>query len=273
MQPPITPASWLQSATEQLQQASIPSARLDAEVILAHALSVNRSWLHAHSDDTINSTDADKLLQKRITRVPIAYLTGQKEFYGRTFIVTPETLIPRPETETLIDIAKQYELGGKIVDVGTGSGCIGITLALETSSTVTLCDISDEALRIAQKNAQQLGVSNLTFTKSDLLSAFAKKTSAPFDAIVANLPYVDHSWERSPETDHEPALALFANDKGLELIKTLIDQAPALLRPGGYLLLEADPEQFVSISQYSAPAFTTVETRDYAILLQKTPLS
>lgn len=269
MQAITTPASWLQSATEQLQQASIPSARLDAEVILAHTLSVNRTWLHAHRDETINTTQADHLLAERLKRTPIAYLTGQKEFYGRTFSVTADTLIPRPETETLIDIAKQYGLSGKIVDVGTGSGCIGITLALETSSTVTLCDISDEALQVAQKNAQQLGVSDLTFTKSDLLSAFAEKPSVTFDVIVANLPYVDHSWERSPETDHEPPLALFAEDRGLALIKKLIDQTPSLLHPDGHLLLEADPEQFDAITRYAQADFTTVEVRDYAILLKK----
>ncbi|TXG77915.1 peptide chain release factor N(5)-glutamine methyltransferase [Patescibacteria group bacterium] len=271
MQKSTTPASWLASATAQLSNASIPSARLDAEIILAHTRDVTRTWLHAHHDEVVDTTLADELILKRLRRVPIAYLTGSKEFFGRTFTVTTDTLIPRPETEMLIDIAKQYKLSGNVIDVGTGSGCVGITLALETDATVTLCDISPSVLQVAQHNARQLGADSVICVKSNLLEAFVKEgvASTNFDAIIANLPYVNPIWDRSPETDYEPSLALFADDNGLALIKTLIDQSKVFLTPNGYLLLEADPEQHRAIRDHAQPEFRHCETQGYALLLQR----
>lgn len=262
----MTIKNWLYQAESHLRRADIPSARLDAELILSHALGRNRTWLTAHSDDEVfpsKNVEADRLLAERAKRIPLAYLLGYKEFYGRRFIVTPDTLIPRPETETLVELVKKYNLDGNVIDVGTGSGCLGLTIALETDSEVTLCDVSDAALEIAQKNAEQLGVKSAVFTASDLLSS----TSENFDLIAANLPYVDRAWQRSPETDFEPSLALFADDSGLELIKKLIDQAPEHLNPDSHLLLEADPEQHLDIVRY-ATEFDLVEAVDYAILLK-----
>lgn len=262
----MTISDWLASAAHQLEKSEIPTARLDAELILAHALARNRTWLTAHSDDEVfpsKNVEADRLLSERAKRIPLAYLVGYKEFYGRRFMVTSDTLIPRPETETLVELVKKHGLGGNVIDVGTGSGCLGLTIALETDSEVTLCDVSDAALEIAQKNATQLGVENVVFALSDLLS----DTSENFDLIAANLPYVDHAWQRSPETDFEPSLALFAEDGGTELIKKLIDQAPEHLNTGGHMLLEADPEQHLDIVRYASD-FDLVEAVDYAILLK-----
>ena len=257
---------WLSQAEKRLRDADIPSARLDAELVLSHSLGRNRTWLAAHADDEVfasKSSEAEAHLAEREKRIPLAYLLGYKEFYGRRFTVTSDTLVPRPETETLVELVKKYELGGKVIDVGTGSGCLGLTIALETDSELVLCDVSDVALEIAQKNATYLDVKNVVFMHSNLLLDVHEK----FDLIAANLPYVDRDWQRSPETEHEPALALFADDGGLELIKKLIDQAPEHLNPGGHLLLEADPEQHQAIVSY-ATAFDLVEAVDYAVLLK-----
>lgn len=270
--PPKTLVSdWLDEATRQLKDAGSSSARLDAEIILAHTFLKNRTFLHAHPDFPLDSHRreiADARLRLRCERTPIAYIVGHKEFYGRLFRVTPATLIPRPESEDMItllkEIAHQDEL--QIVDVGTGSGCLGITAKLELpQSRVTLLDISQHALTVARKNAAKLSADVATL-RSDLLESYSPQA----DIILANLPYVDPSWQRSPETDHEPALALFAEDKGLHLIKKLVTQSPSRLNSGGYLLLEADPCQHNEIiktaSQYG---FSHHTTRNFIICLQK----
>lgn len=276
--PPKTPASnWLERATQQLKDASIDSARLDAEIILAHTLLKNRTFLHAHPDfllDQHRRDIADARLQLRLDRTPIAYIVGHKEFYGRLFHVTPATLIPRPESEDIITLLKEIAPKNtsslpdhpRLVDVGTGSGCLGITAKLELPALdVTLLDISQHALTVARRNAAALHA-NVAFSRSDLL------TNYPFraDYIVANLPYVDPSWQRSPETEHEPALALFAEDKGLHLIKKLIGQSRHYLAASGYLLLEADPRQHHEITTAAKQhGFSHYKTQHFIISLQK----
>ncbi len=252
-------SQWLTVATTRLQEAGVASARLDAEVLLAHALGKNRTWLHAHGDETLENTvlqHADEYLQRRLKREPVAYITGKKEFYGREFMVTPDVLVPRPETEALVDLAKSLSLPeySYVIDVGTGSGVIGLTLAVEIPRIydMILVDISDKALSLAKHNNRTLfHKRKVQYYSSDLLS-FWHSQPPQADLVVANLPYVDKTWQRSPETDHEPALALFADDGGLALIKTLIAQATTVLKPGGYLLLEADPEQHSAIAIYAA---------------------
>ena len=229
--------------------AGIPSALLDAEVILAHTLRKSRTYLHAHGEDAIEPRRmeiANARLDLRKDRVPVAYIVGHKEFYGRTFKVSPSVLIPRPESEALIEALKKYwgEKPGKLVDVGTGSGCLGITAKLELPLDVTLTDISRHALTIAEENAKNLSA-HVTLQQSNLLEDVA----STFDIIVANLPYVDKAWERSPETNHEPALALFADHNGLELIMRLLNQTHLHLKKGGLLILEADPEQHIAITE------------------------
>ena len=275
--------TWLHDAVEMLVRSKVPTPRLDAEVLLAHALGVNRTWLIAHANDNIDDAhaleNANKLLAKRLQRVPIAYLTNHKEFYGRSFFVDESVLIPRPESEMMIDLLKEiYGEGSRkkeegrnsirLIDVGTGSGCLGITAKLELPALdVTLCDISDEALAIAHKNATTLKA-DVAIAKSDLLSSFIILPSS-FDVILANLPYVDANWERSPETDHEPSLALFADDNGLDLIKKCIQQAQRSLQKDGYLILEADPCQHDEIIRCSKQfGFEVVRVQDYIVALQ-----
>lgn len=267
-------ASWLRDAAEELAMLGIGTALLDAELILAHTLRKSRTYLHAHGDEPIDERRleiANARLELRKDRVPVAYILGHKEFYGRQFKVTPSVLIPRPESEALIESLKKYwgEKPGKLVDVGTGSGCLGITARLELPLDVTLADISHHALMVAEDNAKALGAT-VAIVRSDLLSHLQPPLSN-FDLIVANLPYVDKTWQRSPETNHEPAEALFASNGGLALIDRLIAQTDTVLKPGGLLILEADPEQHERIITYAAThQLQHTATDGYALVLTKT---
>lgn len=269
---------WLRDATRQLIESNINSAKLDAEIILAHTIRQNRTYLHAHDDALLSIRQleiADARLQLRLDRTPIAYIVGHKEFYGRLFRVNPSTLIPRPESETIITLLKELtaqttinlnNTPARLVDVGTGTGCLGITAKLEIPELdVSLIDISRHALSVAEMNAEQLHA-DVKVIRSDLLAAYPMVA----DYIVANLPYVDVQWERSLETNYEPPLALFADDEGLALINKLIAQAPSHLNAHGYLLLEADPRQHADIIKTAkSHHFALCEVRDYIILVQK----
>ncbi len=245
--------TWLDDASHQLSQIDIPSARLDAELLLAASLYKSREYLLAHSEQTLSNaelTQVNKWLQRRLDREPIAYILGHKEFYGRDFMVSPNVLIPRPESETIIEILKGLQ-PETIIDIGTGSGCLAISAKLEiTDSKVISTDISEDALQIARQNASSLNA-EITFAISDLLSGVKKIKSDKPIALVANLPYVDKSWNVSPETTFEPSMALFADDDGLKMIKKLILQAAKKLRPNDNLLLEADTRQHQAITKYA----------------------
>ncbi len=211
--------------------------------------------------------------------LPQAYTKGTQDFYGRDFLVTKDVLIPRPETEQLIDAVlnlagKSYLPGVKpsprklppnstILDVGTGSGCIAITIAKELpDAKVTATDISKQAIKIAKKNAALHDV-----TISFIISHLLKKVNFTPDIIVANLPYVNKDWDwlDKKSLSHEPKKALYAKDHGLALIKELIDTANSK-----YLILEADPSQHQEIIKYAAKKdFKLLETRGFIISLQK----
>ncbi len=269
---------WLEEATRQLAKASINSARLDAEIILAYALRKDRTYLHAHSEDILDVTiqdTADAHLALRLDYVPIAYIVGFKEFYGRPFSVTTDTLIPRPESEDVINLLKRilppttYHLPPttlRLIDVGTGSGCLGITAKLEFPELeVTLADISPPALVVASDNAQRLHA-DVALLESDLLQSYHLQA----DIIIANLPYVDSTWEVSPDTIHEPSLALFAGDGGRALIKKLIIQSVTIITQSGFLVLEADPFQHESIVAHAKRKGLTLHSKKgYVIVFQK----
>ena len=233
-------SSWLKKAA---------ISRLDAELILANSLGKDRVFLHAHPEFELSGTverQAEAGLARREKHEPLAYIFGFKEFYGRKFTVSPDVLIPRPETEVIIDLAKALK-PQKILDVGTGSGCIAITLKLELpDSDVVALDISPKALKIAEKNAEKLGA-KISFQESDLL----EKVQDKYDLIVANLPYVDGNWDwLSPELAFEPAQALYAQDSGLYDIKRLISQVEAHLTKNGAIILESDLSQHDQIREY-----------------------
>lgn len=266
----MTIAAFLRETTTQLEAVGILTARLDIQVLLGHALKQNKAWLLAHGDEKI---EAEKLailreqVRRRLTREPLAYIVGRQEFYGRNFTVTPDVLVPRPETETIIEELKTLPLpdNASFLDIGTGSGAIAITAELEMPHLRTeACDVSEAALAIASQNAERLGA-HVRFFASDLL----EHADHTYDVIVANLPYVAHDWERSPETDFEPEIALFADDIGLELIKKLITQAPPYLNKKGFLMLEADPRQFTRIKKVADGFLSHVHNNGFTIILQK----
>jgi release factor glutamine methyltransferase len=248
--------SWLQKAAVELKKAGINSSRLDAELILSYILKQPRTYLHSYGDKVLQRYDykkAEKYLKQRLSKLPLAYITECKEFYGRSFYVTPDTLIPRPESETLIDslleITQQVKSKSilNFIDVGTGCGCLGIIAKLERPFLdVTLLDISSKALKAAIHNAKLLKAS-VNIKKSDLLNNYSKSP----DIIMANLPYLDKSWQRSPETNYEPELALFADKQGLGIINKLIIQAAQRLPVDGFLILEADLRQHQSLIEYA----------------------
>lgn len=265
--------SSLLKATSNLSDAGIPTPRLDAEVILSHLIKRPHSWIVAHARDELVSSVREefmRMIDLRLKRLPVAYIVGHKEFYGRDFIVTPDVLIPRPESELIIELAKKYLPTQKTngLDMGTGSGALGISLALELPQlTMYLSDIDQTALNIAQQNAEQLSAPIAKFIKSDLFESIKGIT---FGLIVANLPYVDQHWERSPETDHEPPLALFANNHGLEIIKKCIQTVQGSLNHEGYLMLESDPSQQTEIRDIALMSgLTHIATVDYISLFYK----
>ena len=272
MQEKSTISFWLKNAAKSMKDTGIPSARLDAELILANTLRKNRTYLHAYLDEEIDPRRVDianARLDLRLDRVPMAYILGYKEFYGRKFTVSPAVLVPRPESEDMISLfldATAGEIERKVlIDVGTGSGCLGITAALErTNISVILSDISKDALRIAEKNADEHRA-RVKIQQQSLLNGQLE----PVDYIFANLPYVDKDWEVSPELQYEPKIALFTEDGGLKLILELIRQAPHCLTPNGQLFIEADPIQHERIIQAAAKQnFKLATIQRYIIVLR-----
>jgi release factor glutamine methyltransferase len=231
----------LRQGQQLLEDAHISEPRLTAEVLLMRATGHDRSWLYAHSTDELIEVwwiHYGRYLHERMQGKPSQYIVGHQEFYGRDFRVTPAVLIPRPETEHLIEAAlTRANAAAAVLDIGTGSGAIAITLALETKAHIVASDISLAALAIAQHNARALNA-QVDFAACDLGSAFA---DAAFDMIVSNPPYVaerDRATLQPEVRDYEPALALFAGDDGLAIYRRLIPEAARLLRPGGWLMME-----------------------------------
>jgi len=211
--------------------------RLNAEVLLAHAVGCQRSWLFTHFNEELREVwwiHYGRYLHERMQGKPTQHITGIQEFYGREFRVTPDVLIPRPETEHVIEAA--LTLGArKIIDIGTGSGAIAVTLALETGASVFATDISPAALRVATANA--LG-SKVQLLACDLGSALA---SSGFDLVVSNPPYIaerDKSTLQREVRDYEPEVALYGGDDGLDVYRRLVPEAARLLAPSGWLVME-----------------------------------
>jgi release factor glutamine methyltransferase len=235
----MTVRTALLQGQKLLEDAKISEARLTAEVLLMRATGHDRAWLYARGNDELIEVwwiHYGRYLHQRIKGEPTQYITGRQEFYGREFRVTPDVLIPRPETEHLIEAALARSVEA-ILDIGTGSGAIAVTLALETKAQVVATDVSLAALQIAQQNARALSAP-VTFIACDLGAGFA---DGSFDLVVSNPPYIAASDRESlqPEVrDHEPALALFGGEDGLAIYRRLIPEAARLLRPGGWLMME-----------------------------------
>jgi len=227
----------LRQGTELFRNASIEVPRLTAEVLLCHALHQQRAYLFAHPEQQLTELEwihYGRYLHQRLEGKPTQYITGEQEFYGRPFQVTPDVLIPRPETEHLVEAVLPL-CTGTVVDVGTGSGAIAITLALETDATVLSTDISERALAIARQNATKLAAAP-SLILCDLLSAIDTQS---VNLVVSNPPYVrDGSITQREVLEWEPRGALFAGIDGMDVYRRLIPEAHRVLRPGGSLALE-----------------------------------
>ena len=255
-----------------LEEARVAAPRLTVEVLLAHAIRCERAWLYAHSDEELREVwwiHYGRYLNERLKGKPTQYITGRQEFYGRDFRVTPDVLIPRPETEHSVEAALElcgagfslqrglqspHEVSSRqkpglkprlqaeasstrIADIGTGSGALAVTLALEMNTRVIATDISKDAVHIAASNAVRLGA-NVEFLVCDLGSALRDES---FDLIVSNPPYVPASQKDAMQKevrDYEPHVALFGGLDGLDVYRRLIPEAWRLLHSGGWLILE-----------------------------------
>jgi release factor glutamine methyltransferase len=237
----------LQEASSRLEKVlhlDRREARLEARILAARALNVNRAWLVAHDRDELSPAQAsaiEALVSRREQGEPVAYILGEKEFYGRLFKVTPDVLIPRPETELLVEAALERlpkDRPVRILDLGTGSGCIAITLALERADcAVTAADASPDALAVAQENARRLGAKNVEWLQTNWYEGLGIRK---FDVIVSNPPYIADLDPHLNEGDlpFEPHSALASGPDGLDAIRAIIVQATEHLVPSGWLMLE-----------------------------------
>jgi release factor glutamine methyltransferase len=264
---PLTVRTALREAFAQLRATGVPSHTLAAELLLMHALGRDRTWIYAHPEEEISASDAEKffvMISRRANGEPTQHLTGKQEFWGLEFEITPDVLIPRPETEHLIEVAldrlavRELRAGGRqetdgaglqIADIGTGSGCIAIALARELPSAAFLAtDISSAALAVACRNATRHNVaSRIHFLECNLLEGSFNspppilQSPLLFDLIVSNPPYVGR---REAATlmrevrEHEPEIALYGGEEGYEIYSDLVTQAAAHLKPSGILVLE-----------------------------------
>lgn len=234
--------------TDDLGPRGIGSPRLDAELIVAEALGVDRVKLYLDLERPLSPAELAAirgLVARRRKREPMAYLRGRREFYGREMIVSPAVLVPRPETETLVELAlaaMPADRALRVLDLCTGSGCIGVTLLAERPlAEVWLTDLSPDALEIARKNAEKHAVAaRARFAAGDLYAALASD-EAPFDVVTANPPYIAEHERAALEPDvrdFEPGMALFAPDGGLEVVRRIARDASRWLVPGGLLLVE-----------------------------------
>jgi release factor glutamine methyltransferase len=233
----------LQAARARLAAIS-KNPRRDADLLLAHLLGCDQTALLTHPERLLSAAELeqfDRLVERRLASEPMQYLTGEQEFFGLRFEVSPAVLIPRPETEHLVEAVLERfkrEEAVRIVDVGTGSGAIAVALAQALPrSRVTAVDLFPAAIEVARRNAERHGViDRLTLLTSDLLEAV---DSAGFDAVVANPPYIAEGEVLEPQVaNYEPHSALYAGATGLEVYGRLIPQAAGVLKPGGWLLLE-----------------------------------
>ena len=241
----------VESAYQLFVENDVPSPRLNAELLLLFVLSRERAYLYAHPERELTpdeQSNFDEVVRERARGCPTQYITGHQEFWGLDLLVSPAVLIPRPETEhvveTVLELVKEYPFDGpgrlKLLDVGTGSGCIALALASELPhAEIHACDISEEALEIARVNAARLALGGkVLFRKSDLLSVYAGEH---FDFVISNPPYVgecDADKVQKQVREFEPKVAVFSGREGMEIYRCLVPEAHEHLRPGGWLVAE-----------------------------------
>ncbi len=265
----------LQWATDDLKKRSSTSPRLDAELLLGKVLGINRVGLLVDAERPLQKPELAlyrELHQRRRAGEPVAYLLGVREFYGRPFRVDRRVLIPRPDTEALVEVALErtrgISLSARVLDLCTGSGCVAATLARERPTTrVVGADVSEGALAVAAENALRLGAVNCGFVRSDLFAAFAPGR-ARFDLVTANPPYIAEGERAGLSVDireFEPAVALFGGADGLDVLRRIVAEAAGFLEADGILAVEIGADQGEATRALFADAgFTAIETRrDY----------
>ena len=253
--------SQLKTALHAIQNAlnlSADEAGLDARLLLQHVLGVSHAWLIAHGEDLVASAhlnEYDQLLQRRLLGEPIAYIMGQREFYGLLLKTNKNTLIPRPDTEILVEVAISKLDQNKlqhVLDLGTGTGAIALAIAnVRPLVKMTAVDFSLESLEVAKENANRLGLNKVKFMQSHWLDALVGKS---FDVIVSNPPYIakDDAHLKQGDLRFEPLTALVSGNDGLDDIRTIIQEAPHHLNNGGWLLLEHGYDQASEVAQLLA---------------------
>jgi len=262
-------------ASDDFRARGIDRPRLDAEVLLAHALGTNRTQLVIDAKRPLEPDELARfreLVKRRRGREPVAYLLGVREFYGRIFRVDKRVLIPRPDTETLVDVAlartEGCSLSMRALDLCTGSGCVAITLSRQRpTACISATDLSDDALAVARENALRLGAYNVSFARGDLFAALPAGCG-PFDVIVSNPPYIPAAEVETLDRDikeFEPRLALDGGPDGLTVVRRIVTDAPSRLAPGGTLAIEvAAGEAAEAARLFEARGFKNVTvTRDY----------
>lgn len=273
--------AWLAGQTGKLERAHISTARLDCLVLLEDEAGKDRGWLLAHPEYELQGSVLKNLSTKitqRAKHVPLAYVRGRAEFYGREFAVNAHTLVPRPETETMLDILKELvrrgqlstQTGMVIADIGTGSGAIAITAKLECpEATVSATDIDEKCLETARQNAQNLGA-DIEFLCGNLLEPLSHlKLDTRNLILLCNLPYVPDNFQINRAATHEPRSALFGGSDGLDLYRELFKQANGLKTKPLYILTEALPPQHDVLASIAAAAgYNLTRTDDFIQLFQ-----
>lgn len=258
----------IQWGTRYFTDRSIPNARLEVEWLLAHQLGLERVDLYVQHDRPLTAGELagfKGIVQRRVAGEPFQYILGKAPFYGRDFALTPAVLIPRPETEVLIQVLRKAPEPKTILDVGTGSGCLAITAALlYPQARVTARDISQEALDVARENARRLGAANVVFQEMDFLQATPEDK---YDAILCNPPYVaadEVSTLQREIREHEPLAALTDGADGLTWFRRLAEAGPGLLNPGGRLIVElgGTPQAGAVRAIFEAAGFALILHKD-----------
>lgn len=268
-----TVARVLAWATDDFRTRGFESPRLEAELLLAHSLECDRIRLVLDASrplSTAELTAVKQLIQRRRRHEPMAYILQYREFWGRNFTVSPAVLIPRPDTEVLVETALELtqtrHLYGQALDVCTGSGCVAITFALERPTWRSWAsDISSAALDIARRNAARLGALELVFRQGDLFGAVDVDANERFSLITANPPYITTGELQTLQPDvrdYEPTLALVSGDDGLDLVRRLVDEAPGYLEADGWLALEIGAGQAPAVKGlFAARGYTRIQSK------------